>query len=187
MQNDAAALGATARAFHWATAALVVPTIPAGLIMVRDGIPRGLQDALFLYHKNAGVLILILVLARLFWRARHAPPPLPAHLPRWQAMAATLNHVALYALLLVLPVTGYIRVRAGGFPIEVLDALGVPALVPRSEALATGAQWIHWAAGLTVTAAVLMHLGAAAYHGLIRRDGIIGRIWPPVGPARAGR
>ncbi|MFN3645411.1 MAG: hypothetical protein ACK4S2_02665 [Gemmobacter sp.] len=78
---------------------------------------------------------------------------------------AQLTHGALHVLLLVLPVAGYVRVRAGGFPVEALDAMGLPALVPRSEALAEAAKALHF--------------GAAFLHAVILRDGVFQRMWPP--------
>jgi cytochrome b561 len=170
-----------ARLFHWGMAVLVLATIPAGFIMVQDGLDRSLQNSLFLFHKNVGVLLLILVLGRLLYRWRHAPAPLPQDMPGWQRTAAGLSHGALYTLLLVMPVAGYVRVRAGGFPIESLDALGLPSLVPRSDALAEAAKAVHYYGGLAVAALIALHIGAAAYHGVLRRDGVFSRMWPPFG------
>jgi len=169
-----------ARLLHWIMAILVLAMIAAGFLMVQDGLGRSLQNALFIFHKNTGVLVLALVLLRLAYRAMQPPPPLPASVPPWQARAAGASHLALYTLLVVMPVAGYIRVKAGGFPIEVLDALGVPSLVPRSEALADLAKAVHYYAGIVIAAIVIVHISAALYHGLIRRDGVFSRIWPPV-------
>ena len=175
---------APARALHWIMAVLILPTIPAGLVMVQPGIDRSLQNALFLYHKNVGVLLLLLVVLRIVWRLRNPAPPLPAQMPAWQVRIAHLTHVVLYALLVILPVAGYIRVRAGGFPIETLDALGLPRLVPRSDALAETAKSVHYVAGLAIAAVLAMHVGAALMHGIVRRDGVFSRMWPPFGRAR---
>jgi cytochrome b561 len=167
------------RLFHWGMALLILLTIPAGLLMVQQGIDRSLQNALFLYHKNVGVVLLLLVVARLVWRWRHPAPKLPQSLPALQRWAAKANHWLLYTLLIVLPLAGYIRVRAGGFPIELLDALGVPTLVPRSDALAEIAKSVHYFAGLAIIAVLALHIGAALYHLIVRRDGVFERMWPP--------
>jgi cytochrome b561 len=81
-----------------------------------------------------------------------------------------------------MPVAGYVRVRAGGFPIEWLDALGLPTLVPRSDQLAEVAKNIHYSGSLVLAALVALHVGAALYHGMFRRDGVFSRMWPPVQP-----
>ena len=171
----------SARLLHWLMALLILLTIPAGLIMVQSDIGRTVQNALFIYHKNVGVLLLVLVLIRLRVRWRNPPPPRYAGLPAWQERVAVATHRLLYVLLVFLPVAGYVRVRAGGFPIEGLDALGVPALVPLSDTLAERAKTLHRWAGLVLIPLVLLHVGAALYHGVVRRDGILARMWPPLG------
>ena len=168
------------RLLHWITALLVLATIPAGLTMVQEGLARPVQDTLFIFHKNVGVLILLLVLTRLTVRSVYPPPPLPATVPEWQRRAAGVSHTLLYALLIVMPVSGYIRVRAGGFPVEGLDALGLPPLVPRSKWLEETAMGIHWTARLILIAVILVHISAALQHALFRRDGVFQRMWPPL-------
>lgn len=170
-----------ARLLHWTMAALVLATIPAGFVMVQDGLDRTLQNTLFIFHKNVGVLLLLLVLIRIAYRRRHPPAALPADVPGWQRRIAGLSHAALYTLLLVMPVAGYVRVKAGGFPIEALDALGVPALVVRSDAVAGVAKSIHYFGGIAIAGLIALHVGAAAYHGVVRRDGVFTRMWPPFG------
>lgn len=170
-----------ARALHWLMAVLVLLTIPAGFVMVQPGLDRALQNALFVFHKNIGVVLLLLVAWRLIVRATNPPPPLPAGIPAWQVRIAGASHALLYALLVVLPVAGYVRVRAGGFPVEALDALGAPTLVPRSDALAAAAKAIHAGAGLALAALIALHVAAALQHALLRRDGVFARMWPPVG------
>lgn len=167
-----------ARILHWAIAAAVLPTIPAGLIMMREGLGRGLQDVLFIFHKNVGVLLIPLILIRVIYRLRHPPPPLPASIPRWQARIAEVTHVALYLLLIVMPVSGFVRVRAGDFPIEMLDRLGAGPWLAKSDALAA-ASALHLGG-----AVLLMGLVGAAYRcsaaprADFARDGVWARIWP---------
>lgn len=168
------------RWLHWIIAALILPMIVAGLVMVQSGLPRALQNALFIGHKNIGTLVLILVVLRLALRLRRGAPALPATLPALQRRIAEVSHATLYALMLLLPLSGYIRVRAGGFPIEALDRLGLPTLVPRSDTLATAAKTVHEYGGYALMALLLAHIGAAIHHGL-RRDGLWARIWPPQG------
>lgn len=168
-----------ARWLHWGMALLVLGMIPGGFLMIQQGlISRSLQNSLFIFHKNIGVLLLILIIIRIIYRARNAPPPEPAHLPAWQVKVAALTHGLLYTLLFIMPVAGYVRVRAGGFPIEALDALGVPALVGKSESLANFAKTVHFYGGWAIAILVVMHIGAALQHGLIKRDGVFSRMWP---------
>ena len=168
------------RLLHWVSAIMIVAMIPIGVIMQQEGMQRSTQDLLFIMHKNGGVIVFALVILRLMWRAASPSPPLPAHLPDWQVKAASGVQWGLYAMLLVMAISGYVRVRAGGFPVEMLDAINAPALVPRSDALAETAQTIHSNARFVLVALILVHVGAALRHA-VSRDGIFGRIWPPVG------
>jgi cytochrome b561 len=171
---------ALTRALHWLVALMVLAILPIGGAMLQPGLDRATQNLLFILHKNGGVLILLLVLLRLAWRMRHPAPAMPSSMPAWQVRAAHVAHWGLYGLLLVMAISGYVRVRAGGFPVEVLDALGLPTLVPRSEGLAQIAKSIHFWARFALIALILAHVGAALQHLLIRRDGVFGRIWPPI-------
>lgn len=170
--------GIVSRVFHWVTVALVLVMIPVGLIMTQD-IPRHIQDPLFVLHKGLGPVVLIVVVLRLGWRLGHQPPPLPASVPPLQRRAAALTHGGPYALLLIMGVSGYVRVTTGGFPIEWLDALGVPPLFSKMEAVSKIAESIHATAKFGLIALVALHVAAALYHLLIRRDGVFSRIWPP--------
>lgn len=180
MNDRRAGYDTTARLLHWLVALLILLMIPAGLVMVRDGVDRAVGDALFVFHKNVGTLLIGIVALRLVWRLTRGAPPLPATMPRWQRRAAHLSHLTLYGLMAVMPVSGYVRVRAGGFPIEALDAMGLPPLVPRSEALAQAASALHAAAAWALMAVITLHVAAALHHALVRRDGVWGRIWPPI-------
>lgn len=168
-----------ARMFHWGVAAAVLLMIPAGLVMTQDGLSRSVQDTLFVFHKNLGTLLVPVILARLIYRLTHKPPPLPDTMPGWQRRIAGLSHVTLYGLLLVMPLSGFIRVRAGGFPIELLDLLGAGPWLAKSDPLADSAQLVHAVAAFLLILLLALHIGAALHHVLIRRDGIWSRMWPP--------
>lgn len=172
--------GLGSRLFHWLTVLLLLVMIPSGIVMVQQ-IPRPLQDGLFVLHKGLGSLFLVLILLRLAWRAGHPPPPLPASVPPWQRRAAAWVHAGLYLLLLVVAVSGYVRVTMGGFPIEWLQGLGIPPLLPVDKPLGEAAGRVHFWAKLPLFALILAHIGAAGYHGLVRRDGVVSRMWPPFG------
>jgi len=170
-----------ARWLHWSMALLVLATIPVGLLMVQEGLSRPLQNNLFIFHKNVGILLLLLIVIRILYRWRNPPPPEPTHLAAWQTRIARITHGLLYALLLIMPLAGYTRVKAGGFPVESLDALGIPALVPRSDALAEVAKSVHFYGGWAIAILIAVHVGAALRHGLVKRDGVFSRMWPQAG------
>lgn len=174
-----AGYGTVARLLHWITVVLVLAMMPVGMIMQREGLDRATQDLLFIFHKNFGVLVLVLVLFRLIWRAFNPPPPLPASVPDWQAELSSWVHRGLYVMLVFMAVTGYVRVTAGGFPIEFLDWLGMPRL-PRMEGLAELAKSAHFLGKFLLLALILLHVAGALGHAIVKRDGVMQRMWPPV-------
>ncbi|MFN4172885.1 MAG: cytochrome b, partial [Pseudorhodobacter sp.] len=105
------------RSLHWIVAVMVLATLPIGYSMVQEGLARPTQNLLFILHKNGGVILLVLVLVRIAWRLMVPAPPMPGHIPGWQAKVAKTVQFGLYTLLLVMTISGYVRVRAGGFPI----------------------------------------------------------------------
>ncbi|WP_236898133.1 cytochrome b [Devosia sp. SL43] len=176
--TDAGAYKPLAKVFHWLTVLLVLLTIPAALIMLTPGIERWLQDPLFIFHKNIGVVLLLLVAVRLAYRLLNPPPPLPDSIPHLQRNIAEATHWLLYGLLLAMAISGFIRVAAGGFPLEAFDRFGVRNLVPRSDSLANTAKQLHALLRFPLIALIALHIGAALYHGLIKRDGIAKRMMP---------
>jgi cytochrome b561 len=176
--------GTTARMMHWIVAILVLAMVPAGGIMVQEGLDRAVQDRLFIFHKNMGVVILLLMLVRLGWRFLNPPPALPDSVPPATARIAGLAHAALYALVIFMAVTGYVRVTMGGFPIEGLSALGLHPLLPRNDAVSEMAKTAHFYGRFALLAVIALHVGAALYHLIVKRDGVFQRMWPPVARRR---
>lgn len=170
--------GVVARGFHWITVLLVFTMIPVGLIMTQD-LPRTIQDPLFVLHKGLGPFVLLLVALRLVWRAFNPPPPLPGSVPDLQRRIAGAVHFALYGLLLIMGISGYVRVTAGGFPIESLNALGIPPLLAKDEPLAKIAASVHSLAAFGLIALIITHVTASAYHAILQKDGVLRRMWPP--------
>ena len=168
----------TARLLHWAVAFLVFAMIAVGLLMVQEGWSRSVQNTLFIAHKNTGVIVGILVIIRIAYRVVTPPPPLPETIPTWQRRASAWTHGMLYTLIVLMPLSGYIRVRAGGFPIEMLDRFGIGTLLPKSEVLANTAKTVHYAGVWALVALIALHVGAALQHALIKRDGVFQRMWP---------
>ena len=178
MSRTIKAYSRPARWLHWSIALIILAMMPVGFLMVQQGLGRTLQNNLYLFHKNVGVLVLLLVIVRVVYRLRHAPPRLPRAIPAWQRRASAWSHGILYGLILMMPVSGYVRVRAGGFPIESLDAMGIGSMIPRSEAVAAVAKSVHYAGALALVAVLALHVAAALHHGLVKRDGVFERMWP---------
>lgn len=173
-------------ALHWGVALLVFAQLALGWWMIGlPDQPRGVQAPWFNLHKSIGLTIGLLMLARWWWRARHPAPPLPASLPRWQAIAARANHAALYACLLVMPLSGYLGSSFSGYPVRYFGIV-LPAWGWDSPALKEFFSTVHFAAVWLLMALIALHLCAALEHLLVRRDGVVARMWPARAAAAAG-
>ncbi|MEO8166543.1 MAG: cytochrome b/b6 domain-containing protein, partial [Betaproteobacteria bacterium] len=96
---------AVAIVLHWLIAAVILCTFLLGQYMTElDISPTKLK--LYSYHKWIGVTIFMLVIIRLGWRLTHSPPAPPITMPAWQHSAANISHFFLYALTLVIPISG---------------------------------------------------------------------------------
>lgn len=169
-----------ARWFHWSIALLVLVQIPAGIAMTSEGLTgSGLVDPLFILHKGSGAVLLVLVLARIAWRVTHPAPPFPDHMPLLEQRIAGLAHVGLYVLLVVQTVSGYVRTVADDYPIELLDRLGVPPLLPVMPDTAQLFLVVHQFSAYALTALIAVHVAAVMRHHLIEGDEILSRMWPP--------
>ena len=107
-----------ARLLHWIAAIVIVATFFLGLAMLRVA-PGPTQNRLFGLHESFGTTVLALAGLRLLWRAWRHPPPLPSTIPAGIRAAARSSHVALYALMLVQPVLGWLGASAFGAVVSV--------------------------------------------------------------------
>lgn len=168
-------------AFHWVIAALVLFNLWLGLF--HEALPR--EWKVMPVHRSIGMLVLVLTLGRIAWRLANRPPHLPDPMPAWERAAAKGMHLVLYALLLILPLTGWLLSSnpARPRPFEWFYLFQVPKL-PATPALASGAHEAHELLGYLMTALVLIHIAAALRHHLLLRDGVLARMLPWVSRGR---
>ena len=178
--------GAGARLFHWLVVLLVLVQIPAGIAMIAPALEQGSIDRLFVLHKGLGVVLLVVVLARVLWRLTHPAPPMSEAIPELERRIATTAHWVIYAVLVVIGGSGYVHVVGDGFPIEMMDALGLPTLLPLMPEVASWASLVHRFSTFLLMALVAVHVAEVLRHHLVLRDGTLSRMWPPLGGRSAG-
>lgn len=161
---------------HWLIALLVVINLVTGLFhdTLFDGV-KGLMPA----HKSIGIAILALTLARIGWRLAHRPPALSPDVAGWERAAARVVHAAFYALLLIVPLSGWAMVSAGEErrPLFWFGLFRLPWL-PVSDAVGEVGDRAHLIAGYLMTALVVAHIAAALRHHIVLRDSVLGRMLP---------
>jgi cytochrome b561 len=168
----------TAIALHWILAVLIIANLAFGLSIVDLPVsPRKLRY--FSWHKWTGVTIFALSAARLLWRLRHSPPPLPPTMPRWEVGAAHASHVLLYALFLAAPLSGWLYSSAAGFQTVYLGLLPIPDLLSRNAPLADVLKLAHRGATYGLAAIVVLHVVAALKHHFVDRDAVLSHMLHP--------
>ncbi|MET0202853.1 MAG: cytochrome b [Casimicrobiaceae bacterium] len=178
MTPPAVRYGGVAIALHWITALLIVANLLLGLSMVRLALsPQKLQW--YQWHKWIGTTVFLLTSLRLLWRLSHPPPP-PVPMPDWQRRASRISHAALYVLLLLIPLSGWIYSSATGVQVVYLGLFPLPDLVAKDRALAAVLKVTHLTLNSALFAIVCVHVAAALRHHFVQRDDVLHRMLPLV-------
>ncbi len=158
------------RLLHWLMAALILTMLFIGVGMVSTVTPKYLT--LVQIHKPLGAAILLLALIRLAVRLKDGAPALPADLPEPFKLLAQLSHYALYALMIAMPLIGWGMLSAASYPVVLYGGIHLPSILPLDAHLHALLWTAHHYLALLFFAVILMHLAAALFHALIRRDGV---------------
>lgn len=170
----------TAILLHWLIALSLVGTFALGFYM--EGLPLSPNKLkLYSWHKWAGVSLFVLIVVRVAWRLTHRAPDLPADMGRVSRLAAHAGHLLLYALMLSIPLSGWLMSSAQGFPVVWFGLWQLPDLVAKNAELGDRLQTLHVVLNYTLAVVVVGHVGAALQHHFIKKDGVLARMLPFLG------
>ena len=175
IRNSADAWGAVARGFHWVIAALILAQFVIGSVAEEMKLTPAKLD-LFVWHKSIGVTILALAVLRLLWRLANPPPAMPAGTPRWEQRLAALGHWALYALIFVVPISGWLVSDASRVPFKAYFVLPMPDLIETSRSLQEAAEEVHEVLTMTLLVVFIVHITAALRHHFLLHDDVLRRM-----------
>jgi cytochrome b561 len=162
---------------HWVLAALILILYAMGWYMVE--IPKGTPPVAYWYnlHKSIGLVAALPLILLMVWRIRHAPPPLPRTLPRWQVRASHANHLLFYICMVVLIVSGFIESNFTKYGIKFFG-YSLPIVFWEDKTLYRIFNRIHVYTSYLFTALIAIHVGAALKHLVFDRDGVFERMLP---------
>ena len=167
----------TAKALHWLMAILFFGLLALGFYM--HDLPLSPEKLkLYSWHKWAGVTAFLLVWLRLFWRVTHRPPALPDSMPKIMQLAAHAGHLLLYALMIAIPLSGWLMSSAKGFQTVWFGVLPIPDLIGKHKETGDLLQTVHMGLNLLFVAVIAGHIGAALKHHFIDKDDILKRMLP---------
>lgn len=161
---------------HWLIGLAVIANI--GLAMLTEDMPREAHRAAMGVHKALGMAILALTLLRLIWRLVHRAPPLPIGTPEWEKWGSRAVHFLFYALLILLPLSGWVWMSAADRPIDFFGLFTIPSIVAPDKALSDVMHERHEVMGLTMLGLVVIHLLAAVKHQFVDRNRQLSRMNP---------
>ena len=162
---------------HWLIALLVIGLCVVGLIMTE--LPTSLDKIkIYALHKSFGLTVLGLMLLRLLWRLIDRRPAYPPGMPGWQVKLASFTHLLLYAILLWMPLTGWLYNSASNFPLRYFGWFSLPALSGPDPELKALAQQMHEWGFYLLALLFFIHVAAALKHHLLEQDDTLRRMLP---------
>ncbi|HVV95407.1 MAG TPA: cytochrome b/b6 domain-containing protein [Hyphomicrobiales bacterium] len=171
-KSTASRYGLVAIAIHWISAAAILALFGLGFAAANAADPAT-KAALLRVHVPLGAAIVVLTLLRIvWWRFDRRPDPLPG-LPSWQERSERLVRSALYALILVMGVSGIGLMIASGAPGVLF--FGEPGPLP--DFWQFPPMYGHLTGAVLLLALAVLHIAAAIYHQLYRRDRLLARMW----------
>jgi cytochrome b561 len=156
-------------------AAMILTMLGIGVAMVAS---LGDYHALVSIHRPLGIAILILVVVRFVNRRLNPPPPFPATMSDLERRLATASELAMYGLMLVLPLIGWGMLSAARYPIVLYGSVHLPFILPHSAMLYALLRKTHTILAYLFFLTFMGHLGAVLFHTLIVRDGLLKRMVP---------
>ena len=161
---------------HWLTVLCLIAAVT--FILTRDQVDgRAARQWLLEGHRHFGLFVLVLFFVRLVLRIRLGKLPHDGNLSWIVRGLAGMTHVALYALLLALPMLGWALSNAQDKPVHLFGAT-LPALVSADEDLADTLQAWHLDAAWVLLGLVSLHVAAALWHHFVLRDGVLRMMLP---------
>ncbi|MBK9586263.1 MAG: cytochrome b/b6 domain-containing protein [Alphaproteobacteria bacterium] len=177
MDNKTDSYGFVLKFIHWATALLILGLLFVGFYMTT--LPFGDSKLqIYMLHKSFGLLVLLLVVFRVFWKFL---TPKVKHLEThksWERVLARLTHIFLYFALFAMPLSGWIMSSAGEFPVSFFG-LPVPALTGKNHDVFESSQEFHEILALVLILFIFLHMAGAFKHHFIDRDATLQRMTRP--------
>lgn len=177
IKNNKYQYGAPAKFLHWLIFLMVASMLAIGLYMAGLEVsPQKIR--LYGLHKSFGVMVLVLVLLRLMWKLANTNPILPDTLNDLQKLAARAAHWLLYALLIAMPITGWLMSSYAGFPVSVFGLFTLPDLVQVNDEMRKLFADIHEYLAYALMALIALHALAALLHHFYFKDNVLRSMLP---------
>ena len=189
IRNTGDRWGLLAQTLHWTMAVVIIAAALCVYYITHQDFTNFKEQSTLIFravmpwHKALGFFALALVVVRLAWRARDPRPMLPTTMTRWETVASTATHHALYGLIVACILLGWGQVSSNGSVANVFDWFVLPPLAPKDKRLHEIFEFWHFWTSWALFWLAAFHALAALKHHFVDRDSVLKSMWP--GAARA--
>ena len=181
MSADIKHYNSVAIILHWVMALAFFFMLGSGIVMEYIEIEQSLKFQLFQWHKSAGLLLLAAFVLRILWRFVSKVPKLPESFQKWEKLAAKGGHWGLYALMLLMPLSGWAMVSSSsyGLPTYIFNLFEWPHIpgLEGNEEVNSLSKSAHFYLAIIFGLLILAHIGAVVKHAVIDKENILPRMW----------
>ncbi|NVJ90186.1 MAG: cytochrome b [Methylocystaceae bacterium] len=177
IRNTPEVYGSVSKTFHWLIFIGFIALYAIGFYMTSLPLGPEMFEKIVL-HKSIGIVVLGLVVLRLLWRFFNPAPVLPDNMPPIERLGAHVSHIALYSIMIVMPLSGWAMSSAANFPISVFGWFTLPSLMAPSKPAVEFLKEFHEVMAWVILFLLTIHIAAALKHHFINKDNVLKRILP---------
>jgi cytochrome b561 len=178
IKNTSRHFGILTKLFHWLIAISIIGLIWLGWYMVDLTYYDKWYNRSLDWHKSLGMLVLGAALLKIGWQLYTPTPETTLNLKYWGRLSANIMHKLLFAMMILIPISGYLISTSNGKPIEIFGWFDVPALISNNKELRDLAIELHYYMAYGTAVLVLGHIVAALKHQFINKDGtLVKMLW----------
>jgi len=178
IKNSSSQFGLMTKLFHWLIAISIIGLIWLGWYMVDLTYYDKWYNLSLAWHKSLGMLVLGAALLKIGWQLYSPTPDTTKDLQRWERLSAGIMHKSLIAMMLLIPVTGYLISTSNGKVVDIFGWFDIPALISKNNDVRDLAIEFHYYMAYGTAILVLGHVAAALKHQFINKDStLVKMLW----------
>lgn len=169
--------GAGLKFLHWGIGLLVIGLLAVGFFMANFMEPSQTMFALYKWHKQLGIVVLIAIVVRMGWRMMNVRPAYLGPNKKWEIVAAKAVHYLFYAALIAMPLSGWMMSSAKGFSVSFFG-MTLPNFIDPSDEMAGLTRAVHAYVAYSLLVLLTLHVGGVLKHVVIYKDQTLRRMLP---------
>ena len=162
-KNTATQYGQGGRFLHWLSVALLVAMIVTALPF-EEMEPGPEKTELIRRHASYGLIFLLVMGLRVYWRLTNVNPVLSYSIRNWQKVCAVFLHRTIYFVVITQALTGIASLISGGSAIPFFNLFETPVFSDRHEGLHDLFTGTHHLISILIYPLFAVHITAAIYH-----------------------